>query len=62
VPAAPRERGPIADSWSRIGALTAQSVAALLLVAGLVLPWLGIGVLIMVAARWHRRRAQLAQA
>jgi hypothetical protein len=55
------DRNPIATSWSRIGTLTTQSLAALLLVAGVVLPWLGIGLLFLLLARWHRRRTDAAE-
>jgi hypothetical protein len=51
------DRNPLAVSIDRIGALTVQSLAALLLVAGLLIPWGAVILLIVLAARWHRKRA-----
>ncbi|HEX9933179.1 MAG TPA: DUF4349 domain-containing protein [Allosphingosinicella sp.] len=53
---------PIATALQRVGSLTVQSLAALLLVAGVVVPWALLGLLIVFAARWHRRRTDAAEA
>ncbi|HEX8653914.1 MAG TPA: DUF4349 domain-containing protein [Allosphingosinicella sp.] len=60
--AAERERGPFASSLAQIAALTSQSLAALLLVFGVLLPWAAIILLVVLAARWHRRRTDAVAA
>ncbi|HEX8364096.1 MAG TPA: DUF4349 domain-containing protein [Allosphingosinicella sp.] len=51
-----RERNPFASSLAQVATLTARSLAALLLVFGVLLPWGAIILLVVLAARWHRRR------
>jgi hypothetical protein len=53
---------PLATAARRVAAFTVQSLAALLLVAGIVAPWALIVLLIVFAARWHRRRTEAADA
>lgn len=48
----------LADAFSTIGEVTTQSVAVLVLVAGIVAPWAAIGLLILFALRRHRRRVE----
>jgi hypothetical protein len=60
--AAPVQRDPIGKALGQVSAVTAQSVAVLLLIVGLTLPWAAAGVLIWFLARWHRRRADRAKA
>jgi hypothetical protein len=59
---AERERNPFASSLAQIAALTSHSFAALLLVFGVLLPWGAIVLLIVLAARWHRRRTDAVAA
>ena len=49
-------RNPLAVSMERIGAVTTQSFAVILLIAGVALPWLLIGLFVAWAARRHRLR------
>jgi hypothetical protein len=56
APSAPARSNPIATALDRVGSLTAHSLAALLLIAGLAIPWGLAGALIWYLARWHRRR------
>ena len=55
---APERANPIATAIARVGSLTAHSLAALLLIAGLAIPWGLAGALIWYLARWHRRRSE----
>lgn len=52
------ERSPFASSLAQIAALTGNSIAALLLVFGVLLPWGAILLLIVLVARWYRRRTE----
>jgi hypothetical protein len=52
---------PLATSFSRVGSLTTQSFAAILLIAGLLLPWALIGGGIFWLARWWQRRVAASQ-
>jgi len=60
--AAPAPDHPIATALDRIGSLTSHSLAALLLIAGLAIPWGLAGALIWTLARWYRRRADRREA
>ncbi|MEA3018426.1 MAG: hypothetical protein QOI38_3148 [Sphingomonadales bacterium] len=55
------ERSPFASSLAQIAALTRHSFAALLLVFGVLLPWGAIVLLVVLAARWGRRRLAASQ-
>jgi hypothetical protein len=48
-------RNPVAEAFSTIGEVTAQSFAVLVLIAGILAPWAAIGLLILLAVRRHRR-------
>jgi hypothetical protein len=52
----PAPRNPVAASWDRIGAMAVQSLATLLLFAGVLAPWAAILAGLFFLARWHRRR------
>ena len=60
-PAAPR-RNPLAASFDQIGALTVQSLAVIVLVAGVALPWAAAGLAFLALARWQRRRRERSDA
>ena len=49
---------PLTASWSQVSRLTVRSLAALLLVLGLTLPWAAVGYAFWWVARWHRRRQE----
>ena len=51
-------RGPFAGSFEQIGAITVNSLAALLLILGAMLPWAVLGLGLFYLARWHRRRRE----
>jgi hypothetical protein len=55
------DSSPFASSLRQIAALTSHSFAALLVVFGVLLPWGAIILLIVLAARWHRRRLAASQ-
>jgi uncharacterized membrane protein YidH (DUF202 family) len=48
-------RNPVAAALSNVGEVTMQSVAVLVLIAGLLAPWAAIGLLVWLAIRRHRR-------
>jgi hypothetical protein len=56
------DSNPLATALQRVGTFTVQSLAALLLVAGVVVPWALLGLLFLYVARWHRRRTDAAEA
>jgi hypothetical protein len=53
--AAQPRRNPVAEAFSTIGKVTAQSFAVLVLIAGILAPWAAIGLLVLLALRRHRR-------
>lgn len=56
APAVAAAGNPIADSFARLGRLAAGSLGALILVAGIALPWLLAGALVFIVMRVLRRR------
>lgn len=51
-------RDPIGRALEQVSAITAQSVAVMLIIAGVSLPWVLFGILFWLLARWHRRRTE----
>ena len=49
------ERNAFAAAFATVGTVTVQSLAVLVLIAGLLAPWATIGLLIWLAVRRHRR-------
>lgn len=60
--ASPEARGPLARSVANVGDLFVESVAALVLVVGALLPWLALLGLVFLAVRAIRRRGEAAPA
>ena len=60
--AAPEARGPLARSVANAGDLFVESVAALILIVGALLPWLTLLGLAFLAVRWIRMRRDTYEA
>jgi hypothetical protein len=56
--AAAPERNPLSTAVTNVGEVTMQSIAVLVLIAGLLAPWAAIGLLAWLALRRHRRRVE----
>jgi hypothetical protein len=53
---APAQPGPIAAALAQLGALSAGSVGMMIVLVGVALPWLALGIVILLVARFVRRR------
>src|SRR4051812_24463853 len=54
--AAPAQPGPIAAAIAEVAALSAGSIGMMIVLVGITLPWLALGLAILLAARFARRR------
>jgi len=54
------ERDPIGKALGQAGSIATQSIAIILLIVALTLPWAAIALLLWQLARWYRRRKGLA--
>jgi uncharacterized protein DUF4349 len=54
--AAPDAANPIAQALDQVGSISASSLGAMILIAGVALPWLTLGALALLLGRFVRRR------
>jgi Domain of unknown function (DUF4349) len=55
-PAAPAAANPVAEALDRVGSISATSLGAMILIAGIALPWLALAAGLFLLARVVRRR------
>jgi hypothetical protein len=57
----PVRPGPIAAALAEVGGLSARSIATMIVLVGVTLPWLAFGLVFLQGARWVRRQRRAAE-